>query len=924
MQRLSVLGLCLAAALAALPACESSSGANACGAAPCGLPDAGGDGGGDVPQLPMPTKHHPQVQGDSWTVLVYMMADNDLEPFALLDLAEMAEVGSTGNLNIVVQIDRAAGYSSDGVLDLGDFTTAKRLRVAQGKLEVIEDLGETATGDPAVLADFVSWGLTTFPADRHALIFWDHGAGWFGFGSDDASPDKDGLSFAEIDQALTAGLATAGVDDLSLIGFDACLMGSWETARTVAEHAEYMLASEELEPGHGWDYRALAKLRDDPSTDPVAFANALIEGFQAQALTYQTGANITLSLVDLYALPILDHAIAKLAEGLTSDVAILAPSIGQHLAQTIGFGRSPDPEQDMRHVDLGDLVARLAAANPSLLAVAANVEFAMDFYVLANVTGPAREGSRGVSVYFPPHRERYDTRYDALPKVDVWRAFLAAFYGAGDQVTETPDLAPVSETPVVWQDGLARIAGEIPPEQAASITDATLFVGVVQEDASVIFLADHPAQRVDATTFVGQWDAAAVVVVQGDTTAYAYASFTEEVGGFVGLTVPFAYQRPGASDLMTVLLHRSLNASTGEVAAETYYIYDELGIGELTPEPGALMAPMLQVAQSDGATSWQFLPDAVLDPTASLDLYASFLPEGTPLYLLLQITDFAGQTAALVGTTYVGGEAPQDPCGGVPATGSCQDDWIYWCSEDGTALLSANCADGGQTCGCVAEGCGCVVAEEPGETCGDVPATGVCDGDVVRWCDQASGIVQTNDCGTMGWSCVCDAGACGCDTPPPVDCEGLPPAGICTSDTVLTYCASFGPATIDCADWNELCVCDDAGQCGCLMPGEGQPCGDVPVTGVCTTATVVTACAEDGTTTMFDCAVNGNTCGCGDDGVCGCGLGVPAEGCGDLTFEGVCDGDIVRWCDGGTAKSLDCAPSGLTCGVDDGGFASCL
>jgi hypothetical protein len=47
---------------------------------------------------------------------------------------------------------------------------------------------------PDTLADFLRSGLTAFPpaaSRRHALVFWDHGSGWAGYGIDSTcSPVK--------------------------------------------------------------------------------------------------------------------------------------------------------------------------------------------------------------------------------------------------------------------------------------------------------------------------------------------------------------------------------------------------------------------------------------------------------------------------------------------------------------------------------------------------------------------------------------------------------------------------------------------------------------------------------------------------------------------------------------------------------------
>ena len=41
---------------------------------------------------------------------------------------------------------------------------------------------------------------------------------------------------------------------LDLLGFDTCLMSAYEVALQLAPYAEKLLASEETEPGHGWQY----------------------------------------------------------------------------------------------------------------------------------------------------------------------------------------------------------------------------------------------------------------------------------------------------------------------------------------------------------------------------------------------------------------------------------------------------------------------------------------------------------------------------------------------------------------------------------------------------------------------------------------------------------------------------------------------
>ena len=41
----------------------------------------------------------------------------------------------------------------------------------------------------------------------------------------------------------------------NLIGFDACLMASLEVAEVMKTYTDFLLASEETEPGHGWNWK---------------------------------------------------------------------------------------------------------------------------------------------------------------------------------------------------------------------------------------------------------------------------------------------------------------------------------------------------------------------------------------------------------------------------------------------------------------------------------------------------------------------------------------------------------------------------------------------------------------------------------------------------------------------------------------------
>ena len=93
----------------------------------------------------------------AWTVMVYMAGDNNLDPDGVKDLKEMKKVGSTDQLNIVAQFDRAAGH------------VARRYYLRKGGIvtgDAVASLGDVNTGDPANLSDFINWGIKTYPAEH--------------------------------------------------------------------------------------------------------------------------------------------------------------------------------------------------------------------------------------------------------------------------------------------------------------------------------------------------------------------------------------------------------------------------------------------------------------------------------------------------------------------------------------------------------------------------------------------------------------------------------------------------------------------------------------------------------------------------------------------------------------------------------------
>ena len=175
-------------------------------------------GGTDDLELPVDETNSAEAlendSEESWTILIYLMGDTDLEEYALGDIVEMAAVPDSPNLNIVTFFDRSEDHTNEGVLNVPDFTDTKIFQVTNGELLVLNDnLGEKNLGSAETFAEFIDYGLSAFPADRTGLILWDHGAGWPGMGPDEDS-GYDILTLQEMVLGLELGLANSEIDKL--------------------------------------------------------------------------------------------------------------------------------------------------------------------------------------------------------------------------------------------------------------------------------------------------------------------------------------------------------------------------------------------------------------------------------------------------------------------------------------------------------------------------------------------------------------------------------------------------------------------------------------------------------------------------------------------------------------------------------------
>ncbi len=103
------------------------------------------------------------------------------------------------------------------------------------------------------------------------------------------------MTLGEIGRALRDSGVT-----FDLIGFDACLMATLETAVVLEPYADYMIASEEVEPGIGWYYTGwVTALSENTSISTLDLGKKLIDDYVAEVRSRIPQSQATLSLIDL-------------------------------------------------------------------------------------------------------------------------------------------------------------------------------------------------------------------------------------------------------------------------------------------------------------------------------------------------------------------------------------------------------------------------------------------------------------------------------------------------------------------------------------------------------------------------------------------------------------------------------------------------
>ena len=325
---------------------------------------------------------------DVVTIMVYMCG-TDLESqsgMGTSDLKEMVNATLNDNVNLIVFTGGCKRWQNSVVSS----SVNQIYQIRNGKLlRLEENAGKDAMTKPATLTSFIQYCAKNFPANRNMLIFWDHGGGSLsGYGYDEKYSNSGSMDLSGINSAIKGG----GVK-FDVIGFDACLMATVETGLMLSDYGDYMIASEESEPGVGWYYTNwLTKLAANTSMKTVELGKIIVDDFVDVCNQQCRGQATTLSITDLAEL---EHTVPDALSAFSTATNEMIQKQYNTVSKARNGAREFAQSSRIDQVDLIHFAMNLGTEEGKTLAQA------LDGAVKYNRFSGGMTNAYGLSVYFP-------------------------------------------------------------------------------------------------------------------------------------------------------------------------------------------------------------------------------------------------------------------------------------------------------------------------------------------------------------------------------------------------------------------------------------------------------------------------------------------------------------------------------------------
>jgi hypothetical protein len=566
----------------------------------------------------------------STLVAVYMVG-SDLESesgYASLDILEILEgapINQT-DMEVVLAYGGAAaeGWKGMTIADLEDLRQDAADGVVGNEAYHRKVYKRANMGDKESLETFLSYIRDNYESEKVLLIFWDHGDAYRGLCFDE-NHGYDSLEIPELESALAASEL-----HFDLIGFDACLMSTLELAKAVGPFADYMLASETIEPTHGWDYTAFAEYAaEHPDAPPEAVGREIIDSYLENPAHVRP---LTLSLLDLSKTDAVLESFDALAAGLESEIAnpMAYCGLGASFTGARKFGVEPRQEAEVS-MDLKGFTLEVREEVPLLSEEAETLLETLDTFVVYARHDGSVPGAHGISVYSPHATESYYRQYREVSVSETWYGVLGEYMDRTCTDLKEPGISKKGDSFTVKDDsGVASV------EQVYFINSAR----------GVILLGKWPVVcSGDSTYCLPEWDGKWVYFRDNRSGAYSLISATyegENEDGIRILSTELELQRGGEGRDCLAYLYLDPENGTVDTYLNPYEILENGNIlfsrEVLSLEAGDDLTAYAPLYGNDGTRNWTALE--TISVTDNAGFIFDYLPEGT-YYTALYARDFA-------------------------------------------------------------------------------------------------------------------------------------------------------------------------------------------------------------------------------------------------------------------------------------------
>lgn len=414
----------------------------------------------------------------AYTIMVYMNG-SDLESkyeSATYDIMEMFDAGyDSDNINLILFTGGTNKWHTQGIPN--NINAVFQVEPKTRQLNKLAEVGKSSTGNPEVLAGFINLCYEYFPAKNYSLIFWNHGGGSIvGYGLDERyeqSPERAMMRLSEIDSAFASTNLIQDNNIFEFIGFDTCLMATLEMACIAGKYAKYMIASEELEPGDGWDYYFLGEITPDMSGHDIGIL--IIDYFDDYYFYAAEKEITTLSLTDLSKIQAVSDAFEDLA--LAAGNALAAGQynmISKARSNSRMFGSYEEHGGGSDMIDAAHLAESLMNLLPDESAALLDSLEASILYKHQNNI----ENLGGLSIYFPFTNKQdinaYISIYKTMNQLPNYTRFIEDFSNILRSRPRGDYRSVAKTTPVRSQSGDCTIA--VSSEQLENLAEVYLMV----------------------------------------------------------------------------------------------------------------------------------------------------------------------------------------------------------------------------------------------------------------------------------------------------------------------------------------------------------------------------------------------------------------------------------------------------------------